>query len=220
MAWRGGPTGVGEQGMSTWGSPGTWEALSSPRVNQDKGDWLIKPLACSDERSVTDRSEPASESGTAKRRQRSAAGRTTGSRSAPYYRRSWGTDPPGPSRGKGAPDCGASERNDGGHTKARNHLNETADDSSTGAASAGAEFHVLNHYMDLDWLREAYRRTRKDGAVGVDHQTAKAYAEHLEENLQDLLNRAKSGRYRARRYVGPISRKAMAVHAPDRDTDL
>jgi RNA-directed DNA polymerase len=58
-------------------------------------------------------------------------------------------------------------------------------------------FTSLNHYIDLDWLREAYRRTRKDGAVGVDHQTAKAYAEHLEENLQDLLNRAKSGRYRA-----------------------
>ena len=27
-------------------------------------------------------------------------------------------------------------------------------------------FTSLNHYIDLDWLREAYRRTRKDGAVG------------------------------------------------------
>ena len=58
-------------------------------------------------------------------------------------------------------------------------------------------FTSLNHYLDLDWLREAYRRTRKDGAVGVDGQTAEVYAEHLEENLQDLLDRAKSGRYRA-----------------------
>ena len=55
----------------------------------------------------------------------------------------------------------------------------------------------LNHHMDLGWFREAYRRTRKDGAVGVDGQTAADYAEHLEENLQDLLDRAKSGRYRA-----------------------
>ncbi|MBM2811011.1 MAG: prophage LambdaSa1, reverse transcriptase/maturase family protein [Chloroflexi bacterium] len=57
-------------------------------------------------------------------------------------------------------------------------------------------------------MREAYRRTRKDGAVGVDGQTAEEYAEHLEENLQDLLNRAKSGRYRA-----PSVRR---VHIPER----
>lgn len=58
-------------------------------------------------------------------------------------------------------------------------------------------FTSLNHHMDLAWLVEAYRRTRKDGAPGVDGQTAEAYAEHLEENLRDLLDRAKSGRYRA-----------------------
>jgi hypothetical protein len=33
--------------MRTLGSPGTCEARSSPRVNQNEGDWLIKPLACS-----------------------------------------------------------------------------------------------------------------------------------------------------------------------------
>ena len=33
-------------------------------------------------------------------------------------------------------------------------------------------FTSLNHHLDMDWLREAYRRTRKDGAVGVDGQTA------------------------------------------------
>src|SRR5438552_8485720 len=58
-------------------------------------------------------------------------------------------------------------------------------------------FTSLNHHIDLAWLHEAYRRTRKDGAPGVDGQTAVAYAEHLEENLQDVLDRAKSGRYRA-----------------------
>ena len=45
-------------------------------------------------------------------------------------------------------------------------------------------FTSLNHYIDLAWLSEAYRRTRKDGAPGVDGQTADAYAERLEENLQ------------------------------------
>jgi len=58
-------------------------------------------------------------------------------------------------------------------------------------------FTSLNHHIDMAWLLEAYRRTRKDGAPGVDGQTADAYAEHLEDNLRDLLDRAKSGRYRA-----------------------
>jgi hypothetical protein len=26
----------------------------------------------------------------------------------------------------------------------------------------------LAHHIDLEWMQEAYRRTRKDGAVGVD----------------------------------------------------
>ena len=31
---------------------------------------------------------------------------------------------------------------------------------------------TLAHYIDIDWLRQAYRRTRKDGATGIDRQTA------------------------------------------------
>jgi len=65
---------------------------------------------------------------------------------------------------------------------------------------------TLAHAIDLDLLEEAYRRTRKDGAVGVDGQTAEAYAEHLEANLRALLERAKSGTYRA----PPVRR----VHIP------
>lgn len=46
--------------------------------------------------------------------------------------------------------------------------------------------------------RVSDRRTRKDGAVGVDGQTAKEYAVNLESNLESLLDRAKSGdHYRA-----------------------
>jgi len=70
-------------------------------------------------------------------------------------------------------------------------------------------FTNLAHHIDLDLLREAYRRTRKDGAVGVDGISGAAYAEHLEENLQALLNRAKSGSYRA-----PAVRR---VHIPKGD---
>lgn len=58
-------------------------------------------------------------------------------------------------------------------------------------------FTTLAHHIDIDWLREAYRRTRKDGAAGVDGQTADEYVANLESNFQALLDRAKSGTYRA-----------------------
>ena len=56
---------------------------------------------------------------------------------------------------------------------------------------------TLAHHIDVELLREAYRLTRKSGAVGVDGQTAVAYAENLEDNLQSLLDRFKSGTYKA-----------------------
>ena len=59
------------------------------------------------------------------------------------------------------------------------------------------ELTTLAHHIDEVWLREAYRRTRKDGAVGVDGVTAAQYEADLEANLASLLERFKSGRYRA-----------------------
>ena len=56
---------------------------------------------------------------------------------------------------------------------------------------------TLAHHIDAAFLRDAHRRTRKDGAVGIDKRTAADYAENLESNLEDLLGRFKSGRYRA-----------------------
>lgn len=73
----------------------------------------------------------------------------------------------------------------------------------------GVSLQTLAHHIDVNWLREAYSRTRKDGARGIDGQSAKEYAEHLEANLQSLLDRAKSGRYRA----PPVRR----VHIPKGD---
>ena len=56
---------------------------------------------------------------------------------------------------------------------------------------------TLAHRMDLAWMREAYRRVRKDGARGVDGVSARDYETNLEENLKGLLERLKSGLYRA-----------------------
>ncbi len=67
-------------------------------------------------------------------------------------------------------------------------------------------FTSLAYLMDIDWLKEAYRRTRKDGAAGVDGMTAEQYEQDLEGNLQSLLDRAKSGTYKA----PPVRR----VHIP------
>jgi group II intron reverse transcriptase/maturase len=68
----------------------------------------------------------------------------------------------------------------------------------------------LSHHMDLEWMFEAYRRTRKDGAVGIDGRTAKDYEANMETNLQSLLDRAKSGDH----YKAPPVRR---VHIPKGD---
>jgi RNA-directed DNA polymerase len=58
-------------------------------------------------------------------------------------------------------------------------------------------FFTLSQYIDFEWMWWAYERTRKDGAVGVDEQTAEEYAANLEQNLVTLVDQLKSGGYRA-----------------------
>jgi group II intron reverse transcriptase/maturase len=58
-------------------------------------------------------------------------------------------------------------------------------------------FTTLAHHIDVAWLEEAYRLTNKRGAAGVDGVTAGEYAANLEENLRELHERLKSGRYKA-----------------------
>ncbi len=70
-------------------------------------------------------------------------------------------------------------------------------------------FNSLAHLIDVELLRVAYQRTRKDGAVGVDHQTATEFEQQLEGNLRSLVDRMHSGRYLA----PPVRR----VHIPKGD---
>ena len=60
-----------------------------------------------------------------------------------------------------------------------------------------AGFTSLAYYIDLEWLKEAYKGVRKSGATGVDGVTAEEYEKDLEENLRSLLERFKSGSYYA-----------------------
>ncbi len=67
-------------------------------------------------------------------------------------------------------------------------------------------FTSLNHHLNLTWMLQAFWCTRRDGAPGVDGQTAPDYEADLVANLRSLLDRAKSGTYRA----PPVRR----VHIP------
>ncbi len=67
-------------------------------------------------------------------------------------------------------------------------------------------FHSLAHLIDVPALVRAYRRMRKDAAVGVDGITKEQYGQDLESHLRDLHGRLVSKRYRHQ----PIRR----VHIP------
>lgn len=79
----------------------------------------------------------------------------------------------------------------------------------------GAPLTTLSHHIDSAWMAEAYRRTRKGGAVGVDGKSAADFAENLEENLDALLNALKSGQYRA-----PPVRRVYIPKADGRERPL
>ena len=67
-------------------------------------------------------------------------------------------------------------------------------------------FTSLNHLLDLDLLRKAFHQTPKNKSPGIDGQTWADYEAKLEDNLQSLLTRAKTGTYQA----PPVRR----VHIP------
>jgi len=69
-----------------------------------------------------------------------------------------------------------------------------------------ARLYSLARLIDQDALKRAFAHIRKDAAVGVDGVTKEQYEQNLEQNLQSLHERLKSGRYRHQ----PIRR----VHIP------
>src|SRR6266849_2558778 len=57
---------------------------------------------------------------------------------------------------------------------------------------------LLHHIYNLETLRMAYFRLKKEAAPGVDGETWRHYGEELERNLQELAERLKRGAYRAK----------------------
>ena len=61
----------------------------------------------------------------------------------------------------------------------------------------GQPLRTLAHHIDEALLHIAHSHTRKDGAPGVDMETAKEFSADLSARLADLHERFKSGLYRA-----------------------
>lgn len=77
---------------------------------------------------------------------------------------------------------------------------------------------TLGHHMDMLWMLEAFSRVRKDSAPGVDGVTVAEYAENLDANLTELLELAKSGRYRTpavkRAYIPKNEKETRPIGMP------
>ncbi len=68
---------------------------------------------------------------------------------------------------------------------------------------------LLHHIYNLETLRMAYFRLKKEASPGVDGETWRHYGEQLENHLQNLCGRLKQGAYRAK----PVKR----VYIPKAD---
>ena len=69
------------------------------------------------------------------------------------------------------------------------------------------QFTSLAHLLDEEFLAACYDRLGRDRASGIDGVTWKAYGEHLDENLCDLVSRLKRKRYNRCRQNASIYRR-------------
>jgi len=62
---------------------------------------------------------------------------------------------------------------------------------------AERKFSSIAHLLTVEALREAFENLRKEASAGVDRVTHKEYAEAVQDNLEELHDRLKQGKYRA-----------------------
>jgi hypothetical protein len=65
----------------------------------------------------------------------------------------------------------------------------------------GTVLFSLNHVIDFEWMREAFIRTRKDGATGIDGVTAQDYEANLEETFGTSWSASNPGTIKRHRYA-------------------
>jgi len=73
-------------------------------------------------------------------------------------------------------------------------------------------FTSLAHLLNAEFLRECYRSLGKEKAVGIDGKSWQEYGEHLDENLEDLVERLKAKRYK------PLPARRVYIPKNDRET--
>jgi RNA-directed DNA polymerase len=105
------------------------------------------------------------------------------------------------------PRCRAEGGKDGGDTSSEDVSTTLQQVAELARKAPEIAFTTLAHHVDVWFLCEALLRTRADGVPGADGQTAAQYARNLGTNLRLLLDRFKSGTYRA-----PAVRR---VHIPN-----
>jgi group II intron reverse transcriptase/maturase len=59
------------------------------------------------------------------------------------------------------------------------------------------QFSSIAHLITVEKLEEAFRRLRKDASAGIDGVTYQQYETNVEENIRQLHQRLKEGKYRA-----------------------
>lgn len=62
----------------------------------------------------------------------------------------------------------------------------------------GRRFTNLSKLLTKEYLRENFKMLNKKAAAGIDKVTYREYGEDLDRNITELLERVKSGKYRAR----------------------
>jgi len=78
------------------------------------------------------------------------------------------------------------------------------------------KFTSLYHLMNEELLRECFSRLRKDAAAGIDDMTKEMYAENLETNLSNLLDRLHKMAY----IPQPVRRKYIPKPGSDKQRPL
>ena len=160
MAWHVGPAGVGEQGKRhNGGSPGTWEILSSPRKQSRlgiPGDQLqarrdVHSAAAGETKRPNAPVVPPSEGNEARRDGRQEV---VACLIVPWKRGNSAREDP--VEGSGTPGSHPLEGNMPETSNFEYRVHETTADSELAKQNPQMAFTSLNHYLDVEWLREAF----------------------------------------------------------------